>query len=577
MKTSSLKLVPAAIALSIAGLAAAQQSPPAAPAAPAVPATPQPPAGKDARNPFAAAQASKAAPAKAGEEATLRLNFRNAQLDSILTYLSEAAGYTIVLETQVRGTVDVWSNHPVTKAEALDLLNQVLKKNGYAAIVDGKKLTVKRFDDAKFDDIPIVSGNDPKDIPKNDEIVTQVIPLKFVGAAQILRDLAPILPSNQTVTANDGANSIVITDTRRNIRRLTELVQALDLSQTGNTGIKVFALRYGDAKALATVIRDLFTPDTRGQQGGFGGFGGGGTGGRGGGPGGFGGFGGGGLGGLGVFGGGGPGGFGGFGGGTTGGFGTRGGSRTGGGPVSNARVVAVADELSNAVIINAPEHLMGTIEDLIKQLDTATQDITELRVFNLKNSDPTEMATLLTSLFPDPTRSGNTDRTRGFTFGGGGPGGFFGGGRGPGGGVGPGGGTRTSTSASDSDRMRKQTRVTAVPDARTSSVIVTASKDMMEQIADMVLQLDASPARKQKVFTYSLENADVTTVQQVLNGLFQGQNTRSASANQRITDPLQSRAQNAAQQQGSSQNSGFGGSGFGGGGQGGFGGSGGFR
>jgi len=572
---STTRITLATLALALAGSVSAQnQTPPAtAPAAPPAAPAPQvtPPAGKDSKNPFGARPATKNVDPKSGEEANLRLNFKGATLNDVLTYMSEAAGYTIVLEAQVRATVDVWSNHPLTKTEALELLNQVLAKNGCTAVVKGKTLTVMRTEDAKFKDLPIVIGSDPKDLVKGDEIVTQVIPLKFVGAGQILRDLAPILPGNQTVTANDGANSIVITDTRTNIRRLAELVQALDLSQTGNTGIKVFALRYGDAKALATVIKDLFAPATGGQQGGFGQQGG--AGGRGGGgPGGGGGFGA-------LFGGGGgAGGFGGFGG-NTGGGGTRGGARTGGGPVSNARVVAVADELSNALIVNAPEHLMVSIEDLVKQLDTAQQDVTELRVFHLKNSDPTEMATLLTSLFPDPTRAGNTGRTGGIQFGrgpgggGGGPGGFAGlFGRGPGGGAG--------ASTGDSERMRKQTRVTAVPDARTSSIIVTAAKDMMDQIADMVLQLDSSPARKQKVFTYQLENADVNTVQTTLRALFEGQNTRSSQSRQTTTDPLAARANNNSQSRGTSTQGGFGGGGFGGGGggsSGGFGGTGGFR
>ena len=51
----------------------------------------------------------------------LRLNFRGVSLDMVLNYLSEAAGFIIILETEPKGKVDVWSNQPLNQEEAIDL------------------------------------------------------------------------------------------------------------------------------------------------------------------------------------------------------------------------------------------------------------------------------------------------------------------------------------------------------------------------------------------------------------------------------------------------------------------------
>src|SRR5262249_5150179 len=72
----------------------------------------------------------------------LRLNFRGVPLDMVLNYLSDAAGFIIVLDTEVKGKVDVWSNQPLSKEEAVELLNTVLSKNGYAAIRNGRTLKI---------------------------------------------------------------------------------------------------------------------------------------------------------------------------------------------------------------------------------------------------------------------------------------------------------------------------------------------------------------------------------------------------------------------------------------------------
>ena len=79
----------------------------------------------------------------------------------MLSYLSDAAGFIIEVDTPVKGKVDVWSTHPVTKDEAVDLLNSMLNKNGYAAIRNGRTLTIVSKDEAIHGDIPVKTGQQP--------------------------------------------------------------------------------------------------------------------------------------------------------------------------------------------------------------------------------------------------------------------------------------------------------------------------------------------------------------------------------------------------------------------------------
>lgn len=478
---------------------------------PAAPAMAQPPAPNI---PASAPGATNAAPAAAGAPATtnaapsdlqrfvppdtvvadgergLRLNFKEAPLEMVLNYLSDAAGFIIVPEVDIRGRVNVWSNQPLTKDEAIDVLNSALAKNGYAALQNGRMLLIINKDQAKTRDLPVRSGSDPAQIPKSEEIVTQILPVKYINATQLMRDLQPLLPTSTTMTANEGGNSLVITDTQVHIRRMAEIVRALDTALTAGSSVRVFPLQYADAKALATVVKELFAPqqDTsrNNERARF------------------------------FFrgpGGGGPPGMDGGGGG--------GGNAAGGGRAPTPRVVAVAEERANALVVSAPEDQMPIIEDLVKQVDTNVEDITELRVFRLKFADAQEMAELLANLFPDPTLANNQSgrRSSRFQFGGGMFGGPFGGMRG-----------NNGTSTTQSERTLKESRVVAVPDMRTRSIVVSASRDLMPQIASMVEELDADPAQKQKVFVYSLENTDPETVQEVLESLFPAQtSTRGGS------------------------------------------------
>jgi type II secretory pathway component GspD/PulD (secretin) len=343
--------------------------------------------------------AARPAP-KPGE---LRFNFRGAPLETVLNYMSDAAGFIIVLETPVRGTVDMWSSQPVTREEAVQLLNQALNKNGYSASVQGRSLIVSSKDEAKKKNIPIRTGNDPQEIPMNAELVMQIIPLRRIDATQAARDLATLIPGSATLTANQDSNSLVVTDTNINVRHIVEIVSALD---------------------------------------------------------------------------------------------------------------------------------------------TSADTVSTMKVFQLKNADPVEMAQLITNIFSSPSQGQGANASRGGSSGGfpgfpgfGGRGGSTGGGSRTSGGSRTGGGAAASTSRS--------TPVVAIADARTYSVIVTASKDAMPEIGEIIAQLDSSTARKQKVFVYTMENADVKQVETVLKNLFQSSNSRATTSTQ--TDPLATRAANNSQ------------------------------
>jgi type II secretory pathway component GspD/PulD (secretin) len=459
---------------------------------------------------------------KKGEK-NLRLNFRNVPLDMVLEYMSDAAGFIIVLDTEVKGKVDVWSNQPLSKEEAVDLLNTVLNQNGYAAIQNGRTLRIVSREDAKKRDIPVNQGNDPAAIPKTDKIVTQVIPIHYVNATQLTKDLEPLLPDYAKLTANESGNALVLTDTQSNIRRMAEIVRALD-SFPGISKVRVFPLQYADAKELATAVKELFPAPATGNQNNnnrrfFGGGGGGGF----------------------------PFGPGGGGGGQGGGGGGNAGGTPGAGATQNSRVVATADERSNSLVVSAPEDIMPTIEQLVNELDVATTDITELRVFHLNNADPVEMAEQFSELFPDDSKSTEQNQA-GFRFGGG-PFGFNRGGN-------------RGAQTDNSTRNKKKGRVLAVADQRTSSLLVSAASELMPQIEQMVAQLDGNSGKKQHVYIYSLENADVQTVEQVVRDMFERTTTSQNRNNQNKTSILDTRTQQ--QQQNNNNSSAFRNGGFGG-------------
>jgi len=201
---------------------------------------------------------STSASASVGSGPGIQMNFRNAPLEQVLEYLSEAAGFIIVLDAPVKGTVNVISAKPMSQDEAVDFLSSVLNKNGLAAIRDGRTLTIVDRTAAKTRDIPVKVNNDPRMIPKNDEIVTQIIPIRYVEADQLAKDLASFISPQATFVANAAGNSIVMTDTQANIRHMVEIIKAIDSSAEAETEIRVFHLTHASPSDVATALSGVF-------------------------------------------------------------------------------------------------------------------------------------------------------------------------------------------------------------------------------------------------------------------------------------------------------------------------------
>ncbi len=402
----------------------------------------------------------------------LTLNFRSAPLREVLSYFSEAAGFIVLPEVEINGRVDVWSNKPVTKAEAVGLLDSVLRRNGYAAIRDGQTLSIVPLEEAKRRAIPTESGGNPDLVARDERIVTHILPVSSVNAAQAAKELAPLLSSSAELSADDAGNALVMTDSRVNIRRMAEIVKALDAASSSVNMVRVFSLKHADPKGLAAAIKDLFpSQDSRtGSAGGrdttrFGG---------------------------------GP------------GPATGGGLDQGGGSNAEARsprIQIVPEDRSNSLVVSAPDAVMKVVAGIIGEMDRTVEDVTEVRLFRLRNADASEMSELLGSLFPDVDNSN--------TAGGAGPQNQEGPPFGP-----PADPAAAQGGSQKSPRSLKMGRVTSVVDHRTGSLVVSAAASLMPRIAAIVERLDANPARKQKAYVISLKNTEPEDVLQVMNDLF---------------------------------------------------------
>ena len=289
----------------------------------------------------------------------LVLNFRDASVSAVLEFLSEALGLIVVQEARVEGRITVLSYQPVSEDEAIALLDSVLRAKGYAAVRIGRTLKIVTIDQAKKELIPVRSGSDPEEVEPSDRLVTQVIPIRFADAVKLKTDLASLVPAGADVSTNATSNSLILTSTEANIRRIMEIIRAIDVHVSEVSQVKVFQLQNANATSAARLITEIFKQDQTGQQQ------------QPGMP-----------------------------------FGFRRAfvapgqtEASGTDQRSMARVTASADERTNTLVVSAPPDMLKVIEDVVHELDADPAEQQAVFIYPVKNGSAVNMESTLNNLF----------------------------------------------------------------------------------------------------------------------------------------------------------------------------------
>jgi len=211
------------------------------------------PLAQDMTSPGMAAEVP-AMPGQAPEEHSLTLNFKDADIRAFISAVADLTNQNFVVDPRVQGRVTVISSAPTDPADLYEVFLSILKVHGFTAVKkDGMTKIVPEML-AKQDATPTVSPGSQR---RGEEIVTGVIPVHFVSAAELVPILRPLLPQDSHMAATVGTNVLIVADSGANVKRMVDIVSKLDIDTTH--GVDVVRLEYAPAAEVATLLETLST------------------------------------------------------------------------------------------------------------------------------------------------------------------------------------------------------------------------------------------------------------------------------------------------------------------------------
>ena len=188
------------------------------------------------------------------------LNLKDADIRSFIETVAEATGRNFVVDPRVKAKVTVVSARPMSREEVYQVFLSVLQVHGYAAVQVGE--IIKILPDVNAKQGPVITGGGSTNAT-GDELVTRVVPIKNVPAAQMVPILRPLVPQQGHLAAYPNSNVLVVSDRAANIQRLISIINRID--RPDSQEIEVVPLQHASAAEVVRIINSLNRQDSQGQ------------------------------------------------------------------------------------------------------------------------------------------------------------------------------------------------------------------------------------------------------------------------------------------------------------------------
>jgi general secretion pathway protein D len=210
-------------------------------------------AGTPKAAPAPATQPQPAQPAR--DQRYVTIDFDNVDIQVFIKFISELTGKNFVIDDKVKGKVTIISPRKVAVDEVYKVFESVLEVYGFATVQSGDVIKIIQSQQAREKSMETRLQHEPATM--EDKYVTQIISLGHANPDEMKRVLDPLISKTSVILSYPPAGMLIITDVLSNIKRLQDIIEALDIDGVGGL-ISYVPLKYASATEAIKSLNVLF-------------------------------------------------------------------------------------------------------------------------------------------------------------------------------------------------------------------------------------------------------------------------------------------------------------------------------
>jgi general secretion pathway protein D len=182
------------------------------------------------------------------------LNFTNVDIAALVKVMSELTRKNFILDEKVTGKITIMTPTKISPGEAYQVFLSALEIKGFTAVEDGKIIRIIPAANARQSGLKVLQDGDMA----GEGFVTKLIRMNFVNPQEIVRTITPLITRDGNIIAYPTTNSIIVTDSMSNIRKIESLIHAMDVAAPEGKGkINVYYLRNANSEEIAKLMQAL--------------------------------------------------------------------------------------------------------------------------------------------------------------------------------------------------------------------------------------------------------------------------------------------------------------------------------
>jgi len=178
------------------------------------------------------------------------INLRDADIKVFIEDVSSVTGYTFIVHPQVRGSVTVTSQEPLSRSEVFDVFLATMRVNGFAVVSAGEGVYRIVPEELAAGD----AGGNASGAVDSDQFASAVIRLENIQAQEAAQAIEPLLNPQGEVTANPDTNAIIVVDYAGNLQRVRQVISEMDRDRST---VRTIPIRNMSSLEIAQTLQDV--------------------------------------------------------------------------------------------------------------------------------------------------------------------------------------------------------------------------------------------------------------------------------------------------------------------------------
>jgi general secretion pathway protein D len=223
------------------------------------------------------------------EGETLRLNFKDVDLNTFIKEIAELLGMTpLIIDSNVQGTVTMYSSEPMSKQDVIPLFNLILKQKNAALIEQNGVYQVVPISSGLKAGTDLIEDNPPEGEGKmpvepspgqpegtgpqtpsatpaprsasvqTPRLATHVVRVEYVPARDLIEPIKLLMTDGGVIMPYDRLNMLILTDYSDSIDRILKIVHLLDSEYMDNDLIDLVKIEHNNSSDVAADLEKIF-------------------------------------------------------------------------------------------------------------------------------------------------------------------------------------------------------------------------------------------------------------------------------------------------------------------------------